>query len=170
MAAFGTSRRFFRFWDDDTIEHFEELMATDSHTYFQTSNFVLTYKVYMLYSMLLRSFKQLDVKSSSPFKSHGWAASKARLATLPLLSTWSGFHRRHTSVKSLDIAQPSYPCDQTHPYLVTSDKKMELKESLCRQLDSVVTWPWLIDQIVPHWILLWKPKNIVARNPHVCIR
>lgn len=26
-----------------------------------------------------------------------------------------------------------------HPYLVTSDKKMELKESLCGQLDSVVT-------------------------------
>lgn len=112
---------------------------------------VLTYKAYMLYSMLLRSFKQLDVKSSCPFKSHGWAVSKAQLATLPLLSTWSGFHRRHTSVKPLDIAQPSYPCDQTHPYLVTSDKKMELKESLCRQLDSVVTWPWLIDQIVPHW-------------------
>ena len=64
-------------------------------------------------TVLLRSFKQLDVKSSSPFKSHGWAVSKAQLATLPLLSTWSGFHRRHTSVKSLDIAQPSYPCDQT---------------------------------------------------------
>ena len=81
-----------------------------------------------LYSMFL--IKQLDV---SHFKSHGRAARCCGSSfQSSACDSSAAFHLKRISSKahlsqSLDIAQQSYPRDQTHPYLVTSDKKNKTK-------------------------------------------
>ncbi len=75
------------------------------------------------------------------------AVSKAQLAALPLLSTWSGFHRRHTSVNRLTLHNNHIPViKHTHIWWRRTRKKKQRTFLHSIRLSCHLT---LIDQIVP---------------------